>query len=276
MRIIAEIHPIDGTPVLTVCPDGARRCPVVFLLHGFGSCKEDLLDLAWRLAGRGLFAVAFDAVHHGERADGMLESFDDPQHCTYPVESGLDRYVLMHQVVVETSRDLARLLDSFAVDERVDTARCGVTGVSMGGFAAYYLAAIEPRVAAAAPVVGMPAFAERWDDVTLEASTYDQWRAQMAAAQPAVERHAAFMRSIDPSPRLAAFYPRPLFMLCGDLDTHQPKSYTLRLYRALLPVYSDHPDRLKLKIYDGVGHELSPGMMEDVADWFAANWLPRR
>lgn len=276
MKIIVETHPIGGIPVLTVCPQRAHRCPVVFLLHGFGSRKEDLLDLAFRLAGRGLFAVAVDAVHHGERADGALDSFDDPQRCTYPVESGLDRYVFMHQVVVETGRDLARLLEYLAADPRVDTVRCGVTGVSMGGFAAYYLAATEPRVAAAAPIVGMPAFGERWEDVTLEASTYDQWRAQMAAAQPVVERHAAFMRSIDPSPQLTSFYPRPLFMLCGDLDTHQPKSYTLRFYRALLPVYADHPDRLKLKIYDGVGHDLSPGMMEDVADWFASNWLSRR
>lgn len=180
MKSICETLTLNGIPALTVSPDGARRCPVVFLQHGFGGRKEDLLDLAWRLASRGCFAVAFDAVHHGEQAD-----------------------------------------------------------------------------------------------VTLEASTYDQWRQQMDAARPATERHAAFMRSIDPSPRLAAFYPRPLFMLCGDLDTHQPKSYTLRLYRALLPVYADHPDQIKLKIYDGVGHELSPGMMEDVADWFAAHLLSK-
>ena len=276
MKIICETNVIDGIPALTACPDSACRCPVVFLLHGFGSRKEDLLDLAWRLAGRGICAVAFDAVHHGARADGMLEIFDDPQRCTYPVESGLDRYVFMHQVVVETGRDLAILLNHFDDDDRFDTARCGVTGVSMGAFSAYYAAATEPRVAAIAPVVGMPAFAERWEDVTLEASTYDQWRQQIDAARPATERHAAFMRSIDPSPRMAAFYPKPLFMLCGDLDTHQPKSYTLRLYRALLPVYAAHPDRLKLKIYDGAGHALAPEMMEDVADWFASNWLSRR
>jgi dienelactone hydrolase len=274
MKIILETLTIDHIPALTACPDGARRCPVVFLLHGFGSRKEDLLDLAWRLAGRGFFAVAFDAVHHGARADSTLERLDDPQRCTYPVESGLDRYLLMHQVVVETGCDLAVLLDRLAADERADVARCGVTGVSMGAFSAYYAAANESRIAAAAPVIGMPAFAERWDDVTLEASTYDQWRAQMDVARPATGRHAEFMRNIDPSPRLATFYPRPLFMLCGDLDTQQPKSYTLRLYRSLLPVYVDHPDRLKLKIYDGVGHELSPGMMEDVANWFADRLIP--
>lgn len=264
MKIICESLSIDDIPALTVWPYGARRCPIVFLLHGFGSRKEDLFDLAWRLAGHGLFAVAFDAVHHGARAGEMLDAFDDPQRCTYPVESGLDRYALMHHVVAETGRDLTTLLSTFEADERVDTARCGVTGVSMGAFATYHIAATNPRVAAAAPVVGMPAFAERWDDVTLEAGTYDQWRAQMAPAQPATERHAEFMRSIDPFPRMVAFYPRPLFMLCGDLDTHQPKSYTLRLYRALLPVYAAHPDRLKLKIYDRVGHELVPAMMEDV------------
>ncbi len=81
------------------------------------------------------------------------------------------------------------------------------------------------------------------------------------------------MRSIDPFPRMAAFHPRPLFMLCGDLDTQQPRSLALRLYRAFLPVYADHPDRLKLKIYDRVGHELTAGMMEDVMKWFAVHPL---
>ena len=58
-------------------------------------------------------------------------------------------------------------------------------------------------------------------------------------------------------------------MLCGDQDTDQPKIYSVRLLRALLPAYAGQPDRLRLKIYDGVRHELTEQMMEDVADWFA-------
>jgi hypothetical protein len=72
------------------------------------------------------------------------------------------------------------------------------------------------------------------------------------------------------NPRLG---PRPTVGLGPSLFV-QPKGYTLPLYRALLPVHAGQLDRLKLKIYDEVGHELSPGMMEDVTDWFAAHLLP--
>lgn len=271
MKLTCETQIVGNIPLLLIYPNAARRCPLVFVLHGFGGRKEDGLDLAYRLANRGLFVVAFDAAHHGQRADGVLETFDDPQRCTYPVSSGLDRYVFMHKVVVDTGHDLAAVLSHFTADDRVDAARCGVTGVSMGAFATYYAAATNPHIAAAAPIIGMPAFAERWEDAVLEASTYAEWRDQLAQARAAIARDSEFMRSIDPSSKLAAFYPRPLFMLCGDQDTDQPKLYTVRQYRALLPIYADRPDLLRLKIYDGVGHEVSPAMMDDVTDWFVAH-----
>lgn len=274
MKTICETDTVSDIPLLMVTPDDARRCPLVFILHGFGGSKEDGLELAWRLANRGLAAVAFDAPHHGQRADGTLETFDDPQQCNYPVESGLDRYVFMHRIVVETARDLATLLDHLASDERIDSARCGVTGISMGAFAAFYTAANEPRITAVAPIIGMPAFAARWEDVVLEASTYEQWGTQLEIARPAIERDSEFMRSIDPSSKLLDFFPRPLFMLCGDQDTHQPKFYSLPLYRALLPVYAGQPERLSMKIYDGVGHEVTPAMMADLREWFA-HYLPQ-
>lgn len=268
MKLICETLTINDIPLLTVLPDGARRVPLVFILHGFDGCKEHGLELAHRLASRGMAAVAFDAVHHGERADGKLETFGDPQQCDYPVESGLDRYVFMHRVVVDSARDLSALHSRFEADERIDTARCGVTGVSMGGFAAFYAAANEPMISAAAPIIGLPTFGERWEDVLLEASTYVQWRTQLEEARPAIRRDSEFIRSIDPISRLPDFCPRPLFMLCGDQDTHQPKVYPLRLYRALLPVYAEQPEKLKLKIYDGIGHSVSAEMMDDVAEWF--------
>lgn len=271
MKLICETETIARIPLLTVYPDGVQHAPMVFILHGFGGCKEHGLELAYRLAGRGIVAVAFDAAHHGERADGAFEALDDPQQCDYPVETGFDRYMLMHRVVVETGRDLGTLLGRFEADARLDSERCGVTGISMGAFSAFYAAANEPRIAAAAPIIGLPAFGERWEDALLEASTYPQWREQLDAARPAFERDSRFVHSIDPMHKLLDFYPRPLFMLCGDQDTHQPKVYCLRLYRQLLPIYAAQPERLTMKIYDGVGHNVTGEMMDDVATWFADN-----
>lgn len=268
-KLIVETTRVGDVPVLTVAQEGLTAQPIVFAMHGFGSRKEHLLDLGTRLARRGLFVVAFDAAHHGERADGKLEIFDDPSACAYPVTSGLDRYVFMHELVASAGRDVAALLDHYRQDQRVDANRCGVTGLSMGAFAAYSLAATQGWVRAVAPIIGMPAFAERWEDSLLEAWTYVEWREQLERSRPAIAAHTAFIRSIDPFDKLKEFAPRPLFMLCGDQDTDQPKVYSVRLLRALLPAYAGQPDRLQLKIYDGVRHELTEQMMEDVAEWFA-------
>ena len=268
-KLIVETNRVGDIPVLTVAQEGVAARPIVFAMHGFGGRKEHLLGLGTHLARRGLFVVAFDTAHHGERADGKLETFDDPAACVYPAASGLDRYVFMHELVVQTGQDVAALLDHYLHDRRADVSRCGVTGLSMGGFAAHYLAATQGSIRAAAPIIGMPAFAERWEDSLLEAWTYVEWREQLERSQPAIAEHTAFIRSIDPFDKLMEYAPRPLFMLCGDQDTDQPKVYSVRLLRALLPAYAGQPDRLRLKIYDGVRHELTEPMIEDVAGWLA-------
>jgi uncharacterized protein len=191
----------------------------------------------------------------------------------YPPKTGLDFWLLMMEIVAQAAAEMEGLLrDHFAADPRVDTTRLGVTGASMGGYFAHYAAAHVPAVRAAAPGIGMPAFAARWQDVTLEAASYPQWAEAMAAAQPETARRLAWLREIDPLDRLPAFAPRPLLMLNGDADTQQPKSYSVALYRSLLPRYAAHPERLRLSIHDGVGREFTPAMMDEATAWFA-RWL---
>lgn len=103
--VIAQMQ-AGPVPVLTVNPEGAGRLPTVFYMHGFGGRKEHGLELGYRLARRGFLFVAFDAVAHGARADGRLERFDDPAQLVYPQASGLDRYLFMHEVVVQNAADL--------------------------------------------------------------------------------------------------------------------------------------------------------------------------
>ena len=50
----------------------------------------------------------------------------------------------------------------------------------------------------------------------------------------------------------------------------------MRLYRSLLPEYAGQPDRLRLKIYDGAGHEITPQMLDDACDWFARFLQPEK
>ncbi|MGC9523025.1 MAG: alpha/beta hydrolase family protein [Anaerolineae bacterium] len=186
----------------------------------------------------------------------------------YPRESGLDVYILLHKIVVRTAQDVETLIAHFAEREEVDGKRIGVTGFSMGGFASFYLAANVPDIKAAVPIAGVPAFADRWCDVVLEASAYGQWSEAMTAAQTETVVRTAYIESIDPFEKLSSFHPKPLMMIQGDKDTDAPKIYAVDLYRALKPRYADHPERLRLNIHDGAGHELTQAMIDDACAWF--------
>lgn len=268
-RIILETYQVDGVPIMTLAQESAKHRPLVFFVHGFTSDKRQGLRIGYELAGRGLFFVGLDAAMHGERFDERLTTAWEPgEDKVYPPKSGLDAFFLMHEVIVQTAQDIDALSDHFAGDERTDAGRVGVTGFSMGGFATFYIAATNPRVQTAVPMSGLPAFAARWEDVVLETSSYTQWATAMEQAGTETARRTAFMRRIDPFDRMAAFCPRPLMMINGDRDLDSPKKYLVDLYRALKPLYADHPDRLRLNIHDDAGHELTPAMIQDTVEWF--------
>jgi dienelactone hydrolase len=267
-RILAESYSVDGIPILTLAQEGLTHAPVVFAMHGMGGRKEHTLTLGYELAKRGLFAVSFDATLHGERFDRRLETVSFEGN-VYPSDTGLDKFFLMHEIVVQNGHDIATLLEHFAGDSRVDSQNVGVTGVSLGGFSTFYVAANDPNVRAAVPIIGIPAFTERWLDVTLEAESYTQWAEAMHHAASETTAKTAFMRQIDPFDRLKAFAPKPLMMIVGDIDTDSPKIYSVRLYRSLKDSYADAPDCLRLCIHDHAAHAVTETMIHDTCDWFA-------
>ena len=268
-RIIIESGHAAGIPVMTLARESAEHCPTIFFVHGFTADKKEGLPLGYRLADLGFFVVCPDAHIHGERVDIRLEiTLGENASNVYPYGSGLDAYFLMHEIILRTAQDIAVLVEHFGMDRRADVNRMGITGISMGGFTTFYAAANHPQVQVAVPMIGIPAFAARWDDVVLEASTYEKWAEAMEAVQDETAKRSAFMRDIDPFEKLKAFYPKPLLMLIGDKDVDAPKKYSVDLYRALKPLYAEHPGGLRLKIHDDAGHQVTPAMMEDACDWF--------
>lgn len=274
-HIIIETDRVEDIPVMTLALEDAERCPVVLFAHGFTGKKEDGLALGYRLAARGFFFLSLDARSHGERLDERMTSVGEPrEEDVYPHGTGLDTYLLMHELIIETAKDIDRLIQHLGADRRADTGRIGLSGFSMGGFLTFYVAAHNPAIQAAVPMAGLPAFTARWEDVVLESSSYEQWAERMAAAQAETTRRTGFMREIDPFDRMKGFYPRALMMINGDRDLDSPKKYLVDLYRALKPLYAAFPERLRLNIHDDAGHELTPAMMEDVCDWFTSHLGP--
>ena len=118
--------PFEGTalPGYLRKPTGVERPPLVVLLPGGDSTKEELYDQAEHLVRRGLAAFAFDGPGHG------LVSF---------------RLKLRPDEEVAVSTVLDHLLGR----DDLDPERVAVLGISYGGLFAIRAAAVDARVRAA-------------------------------------------------------------------------------------------------------------------------------
>jgi len=104
-------------------PAGADRPPVVLLLPGADSTKEELYNLGDYIVGRGLAFAAFDGPGQGS------VSFEGKLRPDY-------------------ERAIVAIIDALAARGDTDISRLGVGGISYGGLFAIRAAAIDERVRA--------------------------------------------------------------------------------------------------------------------------------
>ncbi len=257
---------IETIPVLLIAPRQADRAPVVFYIPGMWRTKSDGLALSVRLAQQGIACVSLDPVDHGDRYDPRIEHIDHP---IYPLETGLDMFIQFLRVIQQSALDVGTLLAALATRPQLDTSRAGVTGISMGSYASFLAFADNPALQAAVPMMGIPTFARRWLDLLDECSfSNPDWSDAIEAVAHHARVHSAFVHSIDPAKKLAKIAPRALLMMNGDIDSDQPKHYTLDWLRTARQHYANHSDRLKWNVYP-CGHTMTRQMEADAVDWFA-------
>ncbi len=139
----------DGVPLdttVTLPGEGARRLPLVALIHGFGNSKYEYLDPAsqaytgnaFRWARRGYAVLTYTAR-------GLWGSCGTPESRLASPAACADGYIHLADVRYE-GRDTQELIGRL-VDERVaDPRRIGVTGDSYGGGQSLMLGALRDRV----------------------------------------------------------------------------------------------------------------------------------
>src|SRR5919106_1109759 len=110
-------------------PPGAERPPLVILIPGLDSTKEEFFNFERVFLDRGLATLSLDGPGQGEAG------FEAPIRHDYEVA-------------------VAAALDALAGRTDVDLDRVGAAGVSLGGYYAPRAAAFEPRLRAAAGVSG--------------------------------------------------------------------------------------------------------------------------
>jgi dienelactone hydrolase len=134
--------PLDGGRVVGNLrrPAGGERPPLVLLVPGLDSTKEEFFRLENVFLDRGMATLSIDGPGQGE------SGYELPIRADYDVA-------------------VTAVLDAIAGRTDVDLDRVGLLGVSLGGYYAPRVLAFEPRVKAGVGLSGPYRFSDIWDHV---------------------------------------------------------------------------------------------------------------
>jgi len=209
--------------------------PVVIMIPGLDSVKEELQATAEYMLRRGLAVIAIDGPGQGEA------------EYEFPIEPAYER-------VVTAVADYLKGRDDLNPD------RLGVFGVSLGGYYAARSAAYEPRVRAAVDLAGPYRWDQDWDALPSQTRTTFQTRSGAASPAQARERAAALTLT-DAAARITC----PLLVVHGGRDRLIPAYHAERLAR--------EAPGAELMLYPDGSHGVTNHAFESraaMADWLAA------
>ena len=213
--------------------------PVVIMVPGLDSTKEELQATAEYFLARGLAILAVDGPGQGESEYHL------------PVEPAYEK---VGTAAVEYLQGCSGL----------DQERLGLFGVSLGGYYAARSAAYEKRVKAVVALAGPYRFDQDWDDLPPQTRATFRVRAQAATEEEARARAAEFTLE-EAAPRIEA----PLLVVGGGRDAIVPAYHQERLARkvktAELVLYPDGSHGVTNRAYESRSR---------MADWLAARLHP--
>jgi dienelactone hydrolase len=171
-------------------PSGTSRPPIVLLLPGADSTKEELYNLGDYIVARGLAFAAFDGPGQG------LVSFQGKLRPDYEVA-------------------ITAIIDSLAARDDVEAGRLAVGGISYGGLFAIRAAAVDPRVRAVVSISSWYTPAGRFETMEQLSQTgqYQHLGSDPAAVMASITLDGAAARATV-----------PLLQVYGGLDAASPPS----------------------------------------------------
>jgi pimeloyl-ACP methyl ester carboxylesterase len=235
--------PLDGGVLAANLrrPARAPRAPLVVLIPGLDSTKEEFFHWENVFLSRGMATLSMDGPGQGE------SGFDLPIRADYELA-------------------VAAMLDALAArrDPDLDLERVGAVGVSLGGYYAPRAAAFEPRIRAVAGISGPYDFGELWDG--LPPLTRQAFTVKSGARDDHDGRERAQQLNLD---GVAAAVTQPALYVTGGLDRIVPWQQTERaaretpngsfvLYENGSHVCSNVPYRYRPLVADWMLEQLAP------------------
>ncbi len=198
----------DGTLAANLRrPSGGERPPLVVLIPGLDSTKEEFFHWENAFLVRGMATLSMDGPGQGETGFRLAIRHD-------------------YEVAVAAMLDaLARRADRER-DLDLDLERVGAAGVSLGGYYAPRAAAFEPRIRAVAGISGSYNFGEVWDQ--LPPLTREAFKVKSGAPNARDARERA--HALDLSGVLGGLT-QPALFVTGGLDRIIPWRQTERAAR---------------------------------------------
>jgi pimeloyl-ACP methyl ester carboxylesterase len=222
-------------------PAGVECAPLVLLIPGLESTKEEFFHWENVFLARGMATLSMDGPGQGETG------------FTLPIRPDYEDAV-------------AALLDecSARAELGIDLTRVGAAGVSLGGYYAPRAAAFEPRIQAVAAISGPYDFGETWEQ--LPPLTREAFTVKSSASDERDARARAGQLSLN---GVVARITQPALYLTGALDRIVPWEQTERaaretpngsfvLYEQGSHVCSNLPYRYRPLVGDWMAERLAP------------------
>jgi pimeloyl-ACP methyl ester carboxylesterase len=193
--------PLEGARIAANLrrPGGAERPPLIVLIPGLDSTKEEFFHWERVFLERGMATLSMDGPGQGE--------------------SGFALHIRPDYEVA-----VAALLDALGDRDDVDLDRVGAAGVSMGGYYAPRAAAFEPRIKAVAGISGPYDMSANWDN--LPSLTRETLQHHTGASSPDEARARAADLNLS---GVAERVEQPALIVTGKLDRLIPWQDTKRI-----------------------------------------------
>jgi dienelactone hydrolase len=238
--------------------DSSRKHPAILYAHAHGARHDigagELLNgrdalvepMGPALARAGCVTLAIDMPTFGERATVS--------------ESAAAKALLWQgrSLFGQMLSEQAAALTYLAARPDVDATCIGAVGISMGCTLSYWLAAMDPRIAA---VAHLCCFADFRTLIAL--GNHDLHGIYLTVPGLLAETDAGAIASL--------IAPRPQLICIGDADPLTPPAAVDRALGELEPAYAAHPGKLSVIREPDVGHQETWRMREATLAFFSAS-----